>query len=55
MAASKGGKASIKLDGRDEVFVEGDGAFIDGVNAGDKLVVESVGEAEAEVVVLDTA
>ena len=52
---TKGGKAKIRLDGREEVFVEGDGAFVDGVNAGDKLVVESVGEAEAEVVVLDTA
>ncbi len=52
---TKGGKAKIRLDGRDDVLVEGDGAFVDGVNAGDKLVVESVGEAEAEVVVLDTA
>ena len=52
---TKGGKAKIRLDGREEVFEEGDGAFVDGVNAGDKLVVESIGEAEAEVVVLDTA
>ncbi|KAK3298409.1 RmlC-like cupin domain-containing protein [Chaetomium fimeti] len=53
---TKGGKAKIRLDGREEgVLVEGDGAFVDGVNAGDKLVVESVGDAEAEVVVLDTA
>jgi len=55
---TKGGKAQIRLDGREDdegVLVEGDGAFIDGVNAGDKLVVESVGDAEAEVVVLDTA
>ncbi|KAH6855044.1 RmlC-like cupin domain-containing protein [Chaetomium sp. MPI-CAGE-AT-0009] len=52
---TKGGKAKIRLDGRDDVLVEGDGAFVDGVNAGDKLVVESVGDAEAEVVVLDTA
>lgn len=50
------GKASIRLDGReDAVLNEGDGAFIEGVHAGDKLVVESVGWAEAEVVVLDTA
>ena len=34
---------------------EGDGAFIDAVNAGDKLVVESLGSAEAEVVLLDSA
>lgn len=53
---TKGGKAKIRLDGReDDVLVEGDGAFVDGVNAGDKLIVESVGDAEAEVVVLDTA
>ncbi|KAK4240104.1 RmlC-like cupin domain-containing protein [Achaetomium macrosporum] len=53
---TKGGKAKIRLDGREDgTLVEGDGAFVDGVNAGDKLVVESVGDAEAEVVVLDTA
>ncbi|KAJ9155415.1 Pirin domain-containing protein [Pleurostoma richardsiae] len=53
---TKGGKAKIRLDGRDDaVLEEGDGAFVDAVNAGDKLVVESVGSAEAEVVVLDTA
>ncbi|KAK0668141.1 RmlC-like cupin domain-containing protein [Cercophora samala] len=53
---TKGGKASIRLDGReDAVLKEGDGAFIEGVNKGDKLWVESVGEVEAEVVVLDTA
>lgn len=53
---TKGGKARIRLDGReDAVLEEGDGAFIDGVNAGDKLAVESVGSAEAEVVVLDSA
>lgn len=53
---TKGGKAKIRLDGRDDaVLEEGDGAFVDAVNAGDKLVVESVGSAEAEVVVLDSA
>ncbi|KAH8662031.1 RmlC-like cupin domain-containing protein [Xylariales sp. PMI_506] len=52
---TKGGKAKIRLDGRDDILSEGDGAFIDGVNAGDKLSVESVGEVDAEVVVLDTA
>ncbi|KAI1309689.1 RmlC-like cupin domain-containing protein [Xylaria venustula] len=51
----KGGKAKIRLDGREEVYNEGDGAFIDNVHAGEKLYVESVGEAEAEVVLLDTA
>lgn len=53
---TKGKRAKIRLDGReDAVLAEGDGAFVDHVNAGDKLVVESIGEAEAEVVVLDTA
>lgn len=52
---TKGGKAKIRLDGRDDaVLEEGDGAFVDGVNAGDKLVVESIGSAEAEVVLLDS-
>ncbi|KAI8958614.1 RmlC-like cupin [Daldinia sp. FL1419] len=52
---TKKGQAKIRLDNRDVVLNEGDGAFIDGVNAGDRLIVESVGEVEAEVVVLDTA
>ncbi|KAI1277273.1 RmlC-like cupin domain-containing protein [Xylaria sp. FL0933] len=55
LAMAKGGKAKIRLDGREEVYSEGDGAFIDDVRAGDKLSVESVGDAEAEVVLLDTA
>ncbi len=53
---TKGGKAQVRLDGReDAVLNEGDGAFVDALHAGDKLVVESVGSVEAEVVVLDTA
>lgn len=53
---TKNGKAKIRLDGREEAELsEGDGAFVEGVSAGDKLTVESIGEAEAEVVVLDTA
>ncbi|PSR76774.1 RmlC-like cupin domain-containing protein [Coniella lustricola] len=52
---TKGGKAKVRLDGReDAVLGEGDGAFIDGLNAGDRLTVESVGSAEAEVIVLDS-
>ncbi|KAL4963667.1 pirin family protein [Aspergillus stella-maris] len=52
---TKAGKAKIRLDSReDAVLEEGDGAFITGVNAGDVLGVESVGEAEAEVIVLDS-
>ncbi|KAI1379679.1 RmlC-like cupin [Hypoxylon crocopeplum] len=52
---TKKGKARIQLWGRDEILNEGDGVFVDGVNAGDRVVVESIGEVEAEVVVLDTA
>jgi hypothetical protein len=52
---TKGGSAKIRLDGREEaVLSEGDGAYISGVNAGDILNVESIGEAEAEVIVLDS-
>ncbi|RHZ54136.1 pirin family protein [Aspergillus thermomutatus] len=52
---TKQGKAKIRLDGReDAVLEEGDGAFVTGVNAGDMIGVESIGDAEAEVVVLDS-
>lgn len=52
---TKNGSMKIKLDGReDAVLSEGDGAFITNVNAGDVLSFESIGEAEAEVVVLDS-
>lgn len=52
---TKQGQSKIKLDGReDAVLQEGDGAFITMVNAGDMLRVESIGEAEAEVIVLDS-
>jgi hypothetical protein len=51
----KGGSARIRLDGReDAVLGEGDGAFVTGVSSGDVLRFESIGEAEAEVVVLDS-
>lgn len=52
---TKNGHSKIKLDGRDDaVLHEGDGAYVKGVNVGDVLNVESIGEAEAEVVMLDT-
>lgn len=52
---TKSGRAKIKLAGREEsVLQEGDGAFVSKINAGDILSVESVGEDEAEVVVLDS-
>lgn len=53
---TKNGAARIRLDGREDAeLAEGDGAFVDVVAAGDKLSVESIGDAEAEVVILDTA
>ncbi|SPO06225.1 probable protein yhhW [Cephalotrichum gorgonifer] len=54
LPGTKSGQAKIRIDGREELS-EGDGAFIDKVNSGDKLMVESIGEVDAEVVVLDTA
>ncbi|MCJ1231393.1 hypothetical protein MMC12_008070 [Toensbergia leucococca] len=52
---TKNGSAKIRLAGReDAVLSEGDGAFVSDVNAGDVLSIESMGEAEAEVVVLDS-
>lgn len=52
---TKQGKAKVKIDGReDAVLEEGDGAFVSMVNAGDWLQVESIGEVEAEVIVLDS-
>ncbi|KHO00195.1 RmlC-like jelly roll fold protein [Metarhizium album ARSEF 1941] len=52
----KGGRAKIRLDGREDAELdEGDGAFVDGIFAGNRLAVESIGSEEAEVVVLDTA
>lgn len=53
---TKRGKSKIRIAGREDAELsEGDGAFIENVNSGDKLAVESIGEVEAEVVVLDTA
>ncbi|KAJ5201466.1 uncharacterized protein N7498_006129 [Penicillium cinerascens] len=52
---TKNGLMKIKLDSReDAILEEGDGAFITGVNAGDTLSVESIGDVEAEVIVLDS-
>lgn len=53
LPATQGGKAKIKLADQ-TVLSEGDGAYISKVNAGDILTVESIGEADAEVVVLDS-
>lgn len=52
---TKQGKSKVKLNGNDETILgEGDGAFVTSVNAGDLLQVESIGEVEAEVIVLDS-
>jgi hypothetical protein len=54
---TKGGRSKIRLAGRTDsssVLEEGDAAFVSNVNAGDVLAVESIGEDEAEVVVLDS-
>ncbi|PHH54197.1 putative quercetin 2,3-dioxygenase PA1210 [Ceratocystis fimbriata CBS 114723] len=55
---TKGGRSKIRLDGReddDAILGEGDGVFIDNLASDDILNVESIGTAEAEIVVLDTA
>ncbi|KAL8913716.1 MAG: hypothetical protein Q9171_001566 [Xanthocarpia ochracea] len=50
---TKRGKTKIRLpDGM--VLAEGDGAFVSGADAGEALEIQSVGVAEAEVVVLDS-
>ncbi|KAI5290569.1 hypothetical protein KEM52_000421, partial [Ascosphaera acerosa] len=47
-------KARIRIDGRDDLLQEGDGAFVSLVDAGDLLSVTSEGEVPAEVIVLDS-
>ena len=57
MTQQGGSKIRLLLGGEredDVVLEEGDGAFVENVNAGDELLVESIGGAEAEVVVLDS-
>lgn len=53
LPATQDGKAKIKLAG-ETVLNEGDGAYVTKVNAADVLTVESVGEADAEVLVIDS-
>ena len=52
LAMTGKGNAKVKIDGREELK-EGDGCYIDGVNVGDVLEIESIGNADADVVVLD--
>ena len=52
---SKLGGSQVKLAGDEGLLLqEGDGAFVSGVDGGDVLSVESVGDKEAEVVVFDS-
>ena len=52
---TKDGKSQVKIDERSDVVLkEGDGAFVSEVNAGDVLNFESVGSADAEVIILDS-
>lgn len=52
---TKGKSAMVRLGGEDgSVLSEGDGAFVDGVKAGEELVVESIGKEDAEVIILDS-
>ncbi|KAL8645438.1 MAG: hypothetical protein Q9226_007302 [Calogaya cf. arnoldii] len=50
---TKSGKSKIRLPDA-TVLAEGDGAFVTDVNADDGLEIQSVGVAEAEVVLLDS-
>lgn len=57
MTQQGGSKIRLLGGGREDedvVLEEGDGAFVENVNVGDELLVESIGGAEAEVVVLDS-
>ncbi|KAL9639423.1 MAG: hypothetical protein Q9164_000928 [Protoblastenia rupestris] len=46
--------ARVKIAGGATVLEEGDGAFVEKVNAGDELMLESIGDGEAEIVLLDS-
>lgn len=48
-------KGRVRLDGREDgTLGEGDAAFVKEVNDGDVLTVESIGETDAEVVIIDS-
>jgi hypothetical protein len=48
------GKAKVRLNSTNDVIIaEGDGAFVRDVDEGDELGFESIGDEEAEIVVLD--
>lgn len=48
-------KSRVRLAGREDIVLgEGDAAFVKNVNVGDVLTVESLGETDAEVVIIDS-
>ena len=47
-------RAKVTVAGGETLLEEGDGAFVENVNVGDELRIESVGEEQAEIVVLDS-
>lgn len=48
-------KGKIRLAGREDIVLgEGDASFVSKVNVGDVLTVESIGETDAEVVIIDS-
>jgi len=48
-------KSKVRLGGREDIVLgEGDAAFVKNVNVGDVLTVESLGETNAEVVIIDS-
>lgn len=53
LTTANGGKSKLKVN-NNVTLAEGDAAMITKVNDGDELSFESVGSAEAEVVVLDS-
>jgi len=50
----KGGKAKVRPNGSDDaVSAESDGAFVRSADEGDRLGFESIGEEQAEIIVLN--
>ena len=55
LTMTKDAKAKVRLSGSEGVeLAAGDGAFVSKVDAGDELHIESIGEADAEIVILDS-
>jgi len=56
IAMTQGGLAKVKVNtGRQTITMkEGDGLFVEGLSSGDVLNVDSMGAAEAEIIILDS-